>query len=393
MKEDEFYSFIEEKIGNPEQKNKKKKFIKLLVFIGSAICFGAIASGVFVLLQTYVFNRNSTSSKIVLTQTSAPSTTPSVSSNSSRYNLARMDNLKQKLKSSLVTVSCNKDSVDFLSNPNVKSSDIYGVIVAKTSSEILILTDAKNTVQSSTVDISFMDSALVKSSVKSYDSDLRLAILSVEAKDIPEEIYDQLEAITFSRVSDLSVGCEVVLVGNPSGIVGSMDMCSVTTNNVYRYFTDGRVHLYYTDGVYSSKGEGIAVDLDGQVVGLITHEFDLTTDTESCKFMGISDIKSTIEKLVNAEDIPYVGIVGTDLANEVGVSSRVYVTEVKVKSPAYQAGIVASDEITKIGEKNIDSMASYYESIQSYKPGEKAVITVISNGGATKQVTVTLSSK
>ena len=68
------------------------------------------------------------------------------------------------------------------------------------------------------------------------------------------------------------------------------------------------------------------------------------------------DIKDIIEKLSNDETIPYIGIQGIDVTEEIanqGIPEGVYVKEVDAESPAMAAGIQAGDIITSIGGEEV----------------------------------------
>ena len=78
---------------------------------------------------------------------------------------------------------------------------------------------------------------------------------------------------------------------------------------------------------------------------------------------GISDIKSSIELLSNGSVIPYTGICGMDVTEELedkGMPKGIYVKEVEPDSPAMAAGIQSGDVIVRIDGQNIISMSNYH---------------------------------
>ena len=66
-----------------------------------------------------------------------------------------------------------------------------------------------------------------------------------------------------------------------------------------------------------------------------------------------------------------------------------YVREVSVGGPAQQAGILANDIITRVGDHAIGESSSFLNALFYYKPGEKVAIEV-KRSGSTLTLTATL---
>ncbi len=92
---------------------------------------------------------------------------------------------------------------------------------------------------------------------------------------------------------------------------------------------------------------------------------------------GITDIKDIIENLSNGEAVPYIGIRGIDVTEEImeqGIPQGVYVKEVDAESPAMTAGIQAGDIITSIDGEEVTSLSAYHDVLMEQKSGGKVRI-------------------
>ena len=70
-----------------------------------------------------------------------------------------------------------------------------------------------------------------------------------------------------------------------------------------------------------------------------------------------------IELLSNGEQVPYFGITGVtvteDISQQQGIPLGVYVQEVQADSPAMAAGIQSGDVIVGIGKEKIVTLSAY----------------------------------
>lgn len=62
----------------------------------------------------------------------------------------------------------------------------------------------------------------------------------------------------------------------------------VSNNSLYGTITDGEVKLFSTDIPYSEDGNGVVLDISGNVVGMITTKFTIETGTSGMGFIDMS---------------------------------------------------------------------------------------------------------
>ncbi|HIU67222.1 MAG TPA: PDZ domain-containing protein, partial [Candidatus Caccomorpha excrementavium] len=158
---------------------------------------------------------------------------------------------------------------------------------------------------------------------------------------------------------------------------------------------DNRLNLFNTDITDNEYSDGIIVNMQGQVIGIITHTLKEGLNEEISTAIGISKIMPIIQRLVNNEDRIYFGIHGEDLPEEIleqaGIENGIYVNEVEAGSPALQAGIMSGDMIVRIGNTPITSMTTFYNTISTYNVRDSVQVLVRRQSqGSFRDVTVTV---
>ena len=133
-------------------------------------------------------------------------------------------------------------------------------------------------------------------------------------------------------------GKPVIAIGDPLGVNDSIAIGQITSSSIVVDKTDSNVSLLTTDIYGSTNASGILCDFDGKVLGIICHDGNTQDIKNLIRAYSISDIKSTIEKILNGQDIAYLGIQGTDVTDEIsdtyGIPKGAYVKQVVSDSPA-----------------------------------------------------------
>jgi serine protease Do len=123
------------------------------------------------------------------------------------------------------------------------------------------------------------------------------------------------------------------------------------------------------------------MDMNGQVIGIITMKEGASEMGNAVCAYGISELKKVITKMGNAGEIPYLGIIGTDVTEDIhitqGVPFGAFIKEIYMDSPAMLAGIQRGDVITAVNDKSVDRFATYTNAIMNAHPGDSLSITVM----------------
>ncbi len=104
----------------------------------------------------------------------------------------------------------------------------------------------------------------------------------------------------------------------------------------------------------SKNGSGALINLNGEVIGLVTQGYSSEGDQNTLTAISISELKPVIEMLSNNKDIPYIGLeittVTNTIAKENDIPKGVYIKDVKMDSPAMAAGLQSVKYIETLHE-------------------------------------------
>lgn len=285
-----------------------------------------------------------------------------------------------------------------------------GIIIGKTDTELLLVTNNHVISQAQELSVGFVDGTAAKASVKGADADHDLAVVAVSLSDLTEDTLSQIKIIEIGKSSDLQVGEQVVAIGNALGYGQS-----VTTGIVSALNRDVTIEgitnsLIQTDAAINPGNSGGALlNMSGQLVGINSAKFSDTTVEGMGYAIPVDDVTEIMETLMNRttrtekvseEEQGFLGITGQDVTSQVSqaydMPQGVYVTSVEEGSAAENAGIRKGDIITKFDGSSVASLADLKEQLSYYKAGEEIEVTcssVTAGQYEERTVTVTLDKK
>jgi len=428
------YQFITETIKE-RPLNKKKLLARMLLLVVSALIFGLVSAGVFVLAvknylppaeeppavvniprddETDSVNETSTSDdEASEAEVSADEVAEEASEETSEvtegeereedepdhpqiaYKIEHVslsiDDYKSLYRTlrevanetgrSIVTVTAVTSDTDWFENLYENSDSSAGLIVANNGKDLLVLTNIPDNEEDVDLRVTFCDGETVSGDLKSSDISTGLAIVSVPLESIPDETAKKVREAELgnSRGTNM-VGLPVMALGSPLGIQGSQCFGRTISNQREMSLADKNIHILSTDIYGSENATGYITNYDGQIMGVISQSTSMEDAPNLLTGYSISDLKGLIEKLSNNSSEAYLGIYGTDVTKEINEESEVpmglYITKVALDSPALNAGIQSGDVITRLGTAEIISYRDYMEQMMKYQPGDETVITV-----------------
>lgn len=414
------HPFIKEQIV-PSKKNKRKKlFHSIETAALCAVVFGVVGSLVFTVSRPYfeaAFGKPSSSPISFTEETPSPSLTPSPTPSAppvqepvevefpemERTQIEEfygiLSDTAEEFNRSVVTVSGVVKGVDWFDNPSELADATCGLIIAKTDTELFLLSAFNRISDVSSIRITFSQkNTTIEAQLKDYDKEANLAVLSVALTDIPASIQKDLTPVSLGDSYYAKPGTPVLALGSPNGMMYSMDFGIVSGESIDKYITDNKLELFPTSMTASENGEGVIVNLDGQVLGIITHTQN--SETEFCTAAGITRLKPLIEKLVNSESRAYLGIVANDIPEEykqtISVEDGIYVSKVNNNSPALDAGLKSGDVILKIDDHEISGVTMFNNLISSHQPKDSITLSIYRTSRTDDremEITVTLGKK
>ena len=283
-----------------------------------------------------------------------------------------------------------------------------GIIVGENDSELLIATNYHVIEGAETVSVTCVDGEVYEASVKGYDADRDLAVVSVSLDDISDDTMDAITIAPIGSSDDLKIGEQVIAIGNALGYGQSVTTGIVSAKN--RQLdengqaddnSDG-VNLIQTDAAINPGNSGGALlNMDGEVVGINSAKL-ASTEVEGMGYaIAISDVSDILENLMNetprdvVENHGILGITGTSVSEEgqvYGIPEGVFVAEVTEDGPADKAGIKANNVITEFDGKRVRTIDSLIDLLQYYEPGEEIDVTIqVMDGDGYQEKTVTVT--
>lgn len=288
-----------------------------------------------------------------------------------------------------------------------------GIIVGKNDDELLIATNYHVVEGADTLSVAFTDGNAVEASVKGFDEERDLAVVSVSLDDVEDDTMDAVSIANIGSSDDLKVGEQVVAIGNAlgygqsvtTGIVSAKNRRMDSDNNTV---TDGSddssdgVNLIQTDAAINPGNSGGALlNMEGEVVGINSAKL-ASTEVEGMGYaIAISDVTDILQNLMNEtsrdklDDSEHgvLGIEGSSVSSEAvqmyGIPAGVFVKKVTEGGAADKAGLKANSVITEFNGKTVSSNNQLIEYLSYYEPDEEVELTVqVPHGTSYKEETV-----
>ena len=256
-----------------------------------------------------------------------------------------------------------------------------GVVIR---SEGYVLTNNHVIDGAGTIRVTFNDGSTAAGTVVGADAASDLAVVKVAKTG--------LQAATLGRSASGRVGDQVLAVGSPLGLSGTVTAGIVSALNRPVNTTDQSVFgspvttvidAIQTDAAINPGNSGGAlVDLAGQVIGINTAIASTSGGNVGVGFaIPIDQAKVIATQLIETGTArrAQLGVsVGTATTADGG--TRAVLQAVTAGGPADQAGLQAGDVIIKIGDKNVTDADALIAAIRSHQPGETVEVTYERNG-------------
>ena len=288
----------------------------------------------------------------------------------------------QEAEKAMVTVTSSQNNQDWFQTPY--ESQISGLLVAESGQEYYVLTEYRIVEKVDRIHVTFCDGTMIEVRFQKADSNTGFAILKVPKSEVPVETQQAVAIAPLGESYNVKQGEPVLAIGSPMGYSDSVGygIVTSTSNTVSR--TDAEYGLITTDITGSSQGSGVIVNLDGEIIGIITQSFANEDTQNLITGLSISDSRELIQTLSDDQDIIYMGITGETITSEIsekkGIPIGVFVEEVEVDSPAMQVGIQSGDVITKVNGAKVETVKGYQQQLKSCKNGESIEVKAMRQG-------------
>lgn len=422
-KDNNNFEFIKEQVIEKKRKKIKKWLYPPIMTAGLAVMFGIIAAGTFVIIEPKLYklfhkveetktavcfptevptstNEGSDKDEVNAVVSVAPTPEPvivkqSIDADINDYLSMNDDirNVSYEVNKSLLNIASTFAVKDWFGNSE-KVVNTTGVIIYNNNEELLVLVSLDRVKDAKNIKIVFSDSFTIDAEIQDYQSDINLAIIAVPIEDIPKVYMNSIQTAKLGESYSTTVGTPIIALGSPNGHSKSMETGIITSTGSYASITDNRLDLFNTSIVDNSNSDGIIVDLDGYIIGLITRTLKEDNNEYLNTVIGISKLKPIIEVLGNKDPHIYFGVKTDDMTAQAkiehDVTNGIYVNNVQADSPAFNSGMQNGDVIVMIDDKAILNSSNFHDTISTYKPGDKIKVKIMRSNG-TKDTEIVLN--
>lgn len=261
-----------------------------------------------------------------------------------------------------------------------------------------ILTNCHLVTDAKTTEVTLYSGESYEAEIIGADKTGDIALLKIEAEN--------LQTVTIAPEEELSVGTEVVAIGNPFGEL-SYTMTHGYISGLDREVTVDTtpIRMIQTDtAINSGNSGGPLLDMNGNVIGVA-----------AAKYSGVSSSGASIENVSFAIPIhdalkivydlqdygyvrgrAYLGVTVLDLdallAEAYGLPVGPRVETVTPESCAEKAGIQVGDFILAVGEEETENTTALLAALRDHRAGETVTVKIY-RAGAELEVEVTLDER
>lgn len=384
---EEEYSFLQEVIKD-EAGSGRKRMSGILHMIGYGFVFGIVACFSFFAFKPWMESKFAGDpDTVTIPKDEAEEDTGEEEPEEQAQIVLDADSYRQMLRSlQAVAKEANKcvveitgivDEEDWTKEKEDTKHSVSGILVADNSQELLVLGKITPVKEAKSIRITFIDGKNYEASVKKQDAVTGLCIYAIPRREIENETWAQIQIAVLGSSNSVAAGDTAIVLGKPFGYADAVGYGIVASSKNYLETTDGHYKLIHTDVAGSSAGSGIIINIRGEVIGIIDQAVLEEDSRNLIAGYGISDIKRVIELLSNGTGVPYTGLYGMDVTEEMkekGLPEGVYVREVEADSPAMAAGIQSGDIITSMNEDAVVSLNSFHNQLMEQAEGSTVTL-------------------
>lgn len=212
--------------------------------------------------------------------------------------------------------------------------------------------------------------------VVGFDSRTDLAVLKMDDAE-------NLKPATFGDSSDLTLGEDIIIVGNPGGISYQNSMTKGVVSALDRDASNKSIVKFIQTDAAINPGNsgGPAVNMYGQVIGVASSKIAGVVYEGMGFCIPTATVKEIVDSLVKngyVEGRVKIGIVGTavdlETATYNNVPQGIYVDQVDKDGPCGSTKLAEGDIVTALDGETITNFSEIYNVLEKHKDGDKVTL-------------------
>ena len=399
---EESYSFMKETIKS----SRKEHLIQVVRMAIGGLVFGIFACCGFFVLKPWVestfYNETETvnipeddevSEAVSQDVHTEAEDTEILTAQSYEEIMKSMYGIVEEADRSIVTIEVKQTEITAEGESDPKVS-ITGVIAADNGRQFLIMAEDSICDEGDKWFATFADKKQYAVLLKTRDKSRGIAIFSIERANMQASTKGSVKVCELGNSNYVLRGDIIIALGSMFGYQGGVGYGIVSSTEHEIAFADGNCKVIATDIEVAASGSGVLINQDGELIGLIKNSIWETEASKTANALAISDLKAVLEMMLNGEEVPYIGVHGTtvtdELAKEQGIPSGLYVTAVDADSPAMYAGIKVGDVIQEVNGIETTNLNNYERAVLNCDAGSEIKIKA-KRRGAEEYVDVSMN--
>jgi len=247
------------------------------------------------------------------------------------------------------------------------------------------------------IEVTLYDNRVYEATLVGTDPNTDIALIQIKEKDLP--------SLAFYNSDNVKVGEWVLAVGNPFNLTSTVTAGIVSAKGRAINILEGdyRIESFIQTDAAINRGNsgGALVNAQGQLIGINTAIASPNGYYAGYGFAVPANLVSKVVQDLMEFGAVQRGILGVSIRNidgneakELGfdISKGVMVDSIFANSAAEEAGLKKGDIITRVDEKEVNSVPELQELIARKRPGDQVDLTVLRDGDS-KTLEATLKSR
>lgn len=394
------------------KRNREKSRPGWMALIGTAVAAALLASVSTVGAINFIEGNDDTQATDVTTSSSTGGTTQLVSSTGEAPD---WEAVTDAVENSVVSISVTTSDGEAAGSGVIYDADGH------------IITNNHVVSGASEIQVTLADGRIYEATITGTDSTTDLAV--IQLVDAP----DNLTVATMGDSDSVSVGADVLAIGNPlglsstatTGIISALDRPVVTTQEEESEEDEqsqgmggmggfGGSSTTSTEEVYTNaiqidaainpcNSGGPLFDESGAVIGITSSIASLSSSSDTSGSIGIgfaipiNMATKVADQLIESGTAThaYLGVYigdGSATTSDGETRTGAEIGSVSDGTPAYEAGLQEGDVVTAIDGKTVSEAAALTGYVRQYSSGDTVTLTVIRDG-ETMEIQATLAER